>query len=504
MTQNNSETNNLSTQPIALRAIRSGLWILTASYWTVGFGFIANIGMTRLLSPSDYGAFALATFFYSFFQLRNKFSLNYAYAQLPETDEFAPGTYIGVDLFLGLAGILAVLLAVPVLQFFNYSNMVITITLIMATMSLIESTSSVLSATLAKQLNTKPGSTIASIALPLSYLPAFWLAFTANGQWSLVTQYVSAILIAQTAIWIYFWRKLHIHFKFRLQFRFITAKYLITYGGLIGLGTFISAVGGQVDNFLLGSLLGAEPLGYYDRAYRITQWSSLLLSGLFVHSAYYTYSQLQKDVIRLTKSATMLFWIGANIAFPMTIMLLISAPDLLLILYGEQWLPAASILYMLAILAVIRPVWDNATILLTAIGQAKYTIVAAAIQTTTLLILGWPLTVLMAAPGTALATGVSFFVGIAVMYRVIAQKIGLNLIRIFSAPFLAAAATLGTYIILRQIIDIDNILLWIRVLGKSLYSLITFFIFLFLVQPHTTQERFIYLRQIFIRSSQKN
>ena len=125
-------------------------------------------------------------------------------------------------------------------------------------------------------------------------------------------------------------------------------------------------------------------------------------------------------------------------------------------------------------------------------------------QTTTLLILGWPLTVLMAAPGTALATGVSFFVGIAVMYRVIAQKIGLNLIRIFSAPFLAAVATLGTYIILRQIIDIDNILLWIRVLGKSLYSLITFFIFLFLVQPHTTQERFIYLRQIFIRSSQKN
>jgi PST family polysaccharide transporter len=200
----------------------------------------------------------------------------------------------------------------------------------------------------------------------------------------------------------------------------------------------------------------------------------------------------------------MLFWIGANIAFPMTIMLLISAPDLLLLLYGEQWLPAAPILYILAILAVIRPVWDNATILLTAIGQAKYTIVAAAIQTTTLLILGWPLTVLMAAPGTALATGVSFFAGIAVMYRVMAQKIDLNLIRIFSAPFLAAVATLGTYIILSQIIDIDNILLWIRVLGKSLYSLITFFIFLFLVQPDTTRKRFIYLRQILMQSSQKN
>ena len=42
--------------PLAHRAIRSGMWILGASYWTIGFGFIANIGLTRLLTPGYYYA----------------------------------------------------------------------------------------------------------------------------------------------------------------------------------------------------------------------------------------------------------------------------------------------------------------------------------------------------------------------------------------------------------------------------------------------------------------
>lgn len=481
------------SEPLAFRAVRSGLWIIGASYWTIAFGFIANIGMTRLLSPINYGDFALATFFFSIFQLRGKLSLNYAFAQLPDDDDAAAGTYVVVDVLLGLGGLLIMALAAPVLYSFGYSTAVIALMLIMALMAVVESTSTVVGATLSKQLHTRPGSTIASIALPLSYMPAFWLALTGNGQFSLIVQYIGVIAIAQVAIWVYYWRVMRLRTEFRLRFRLATARRLLIFGGMIGIGAFIGTMGSQVDNFYIGTLNGAEALGYYDRAYRTAQWPNLLLSAMIAHSAYYTYSRLQNDPIRLQKSVSMIFWICANLALPIALALIISAPDFILFVYGERWMPSVPLLRLLAAVAVVRPIWDNANVLLAAIGQARRVIVLASVQLAVLLLAGWPLTILFGTIGTALAVALSFAVGIAVLYIVLHSRISIPFISIFGAPVMAAVVTIAIYVVLTRIVDTNVVALWLRVLGKGTYAVTAFFLFLFIVQPGETRQRVNYI-----------
>lgn len=489
------EAAQRDSEPLAFRAVRSGLWVLGASYWTIAFGFIANIGMTRMLSPSNYGDFALATFFYSIFQLRGKFSLNYAFAQLQE-EETAAGTYVVVDVLLGLGGLLIMLVAAPVLYFFGYSTAVIGLMLVMGLMALIESTSSVFGASLSKQLHTRPGSTIVSIVLPLSYAPAFWLALTGNGQFSLIAQYVGVIAMAQVGIWIYYFRVMRFRTVLHWRFRVATAHQLLVFGGVLGLGAFIAVMGTQVDNFLIGTYSGAEALGYYDRAYRTAQWPSLLLSALIAHSAYYTYSRLQNDPIRLQKSVSMIFWICANIALPIALALVISAPDFIRLLYGERWLPSAPLLRILAAVAVVRPIWDNATALLAAIGQARRTVVVACVQLVALLLAGWPLTILWGPLGTALAVGLSFAVGVTVLYILLRGRISLHFISIFGAPIMAAVATMAVYVVLNRAMDMNGIALWLRVLGKGAYAVLAFFAFLFIIQPDETHARVRYIWQM--------
>lgn len=483
-------------EPLAFRAVRSGLWVLGASYWTIAFGFIANIGMTRLLSPINYGDFALATFFYSVFQLRGKLSLNYAFAQLQDDYDAAAGTYVAVDVLLGLGGLLIMVVAAPVLYSFGYSTAVIGLMLLMALTALVESTSSVFGATLSKQLHARPGSTIASIALPLSYAPAFWLALTGNGQFSLIVQYVAVTAIAQVGIWIYYVRVMRLRTKFHWRFRLATARHLLVFGGLIGTGAFIGVMGSQVDNFLIGTFLGAEALGYYDRAYRTAQWPNLLLSALIAHSAYYTYSRLQNDPMRLQKSVSMIFWICANIALPIALALIISAPDFIHLLYGERWLPSVPLLRILAAVAVVRPIWDNATVLLAAIGQARRVIMLATVQFAILLLAGWPLTILFGASGTALAVALSFAVGIMVLYIVLHSRISIHFVSIFGAPVMAAVATIAVYVVLTRMIDINTVALWPRVLGKGMYAVLAFFTFLFIFQPGETRKRVNYIWQM--------
>jgi len=53
----------VANSPLAYRAVRGGLWVALGSYFNLGFGFLANLALTRILIPDDFGIFALAGFF---------------------------------------------------------------------------------------------------------------------------------------------------------------------------------------------------------------------------------------------------------------------------------------------------------------------------------------------------------------------------------------------------------------------------------------------------------
>jgi len=89
------------TEPLAYRAVRGGFWSVLGSYFTIGFGFLANIALIRLLTPAIYGEFALAMFFVTLFDLVGKSGLNYAFAHHRVIDGESLGTLLVRSLFMG-------------------------------------------------------------------------------------------------------------------------------------------------------------------------------------------------------------------------------------------------------------------------------------------------------------------------------------------------------------------------------------------------------------------
>ena len=75
--------------------------------------------------------------------------------------------------------------------------------------------------------------------------------------------------------------------------------------------------------------------------------------------ALYTYTNLREDKVRLQKTVDMVFWICGAVAAPVALALFIAAPDFVLLLYGERWLPSVPILQILLIVAIIRPFWKT-------------------------------------------------------------------------------------------------------------------------------------------------
>jgi PST family polysaccharide transporter len=485
-----------STVPVAQRAVRGGLWVAGAAYWAIGFGFAANILLTRLLTPEVYGEYALAAFFATLFQLRTKVGLPYAFAQERTITGAAVGTVFTLDVLLWAGGLLIGLIAAPVLLAFGYSWAIVAMMLALLLAGLGDGLLSVFMTTLDRDLHFKPGSVIGSVILPLSYVPAFWLALTGRGSLSLIGQAVAFALLTFVFYSMFIAWRMRWMFSLRWRFDRAVAQRLLRFGVLSGVAAFLGSMVGQIDNFVVGTRNGAVALGYYDRAYRTAQWPNLLLNTLLARSALFTYAQLKDDAARLRKSVAMVLWLIVSMAAPIALALLLAAPDLILLVYGERWLPAVPPLRLLIVAALLRPISDNAFALFIGTGRPRLAIGIGALQLAIILGLGWVLAGLYGSVGVGMAVILAYVAALAIAYRLTAQQLQLDWVGLFAKPLLAAGLVVAGYLLLNRLLPLNDWPLFVRVLGKGAYAVAGYYLASFLLQPRETLERLRYIRRL--------
>lgn len=485
--------------PLAFRAVRGGLWVAAGSYFNIGFGFLANLALTRILAPEHFGIFALAWFFFSLINLRPKIGIGYAFAQRKETTGELVGTHLVLDVTAGLLTLLLAGIAVPVLRALGYSWDIIWVTLALAGVGVSDSIMGTAWVLLDKELHFGQTSLVSSLVFPLSYLPAFWLALHGGGYWSLVAQNATYALLLLVGMWWAARRRLPHVWQLRWQFDRRVAVSLVRFGAMVGVAALAGMLVGQFDNFLVGTFVSVATLGFYDRAYRIAQWPSLLLSSVVNRVAFYTYARLQDDQVRLQKTATMTMWLITTLALPLALAIFVSAPDLVALLYGERWRPSALFLRFLVVYSLLRPLLDNAGSLFVAVGRPQRTTIVVAIQAVALMAIATPLTLTYGAVGTCVGVGMAFVVGLMLTYRYVCQTVALSLRDAFAAP--AAAVILATlaYLLLARAVDLNLLPLAVRVVVKAGFAAGAFFAVMLAVQPRRLIERSAYVWRLTMR-----
>ncbi len=479
--------------PLAYRAVRGGLWVVGSSYWTIGIGFVATLVLTRLLPPEAFGEFALAMFFVQLLRLQPRLGVGYAFAQHKEMDGQAIGTFLVLDLSAAVAGFLLMLVAAPVLSYLGYAPGVVQTAVILALAAMAESVISTGGTFLEKEMRFAPTSLIQSIVFPLSYLPALWLAVEGRGVWALVAQNVTYnLLFVVGTWWTVRWRMPQL-WQVRWQFDARLARQFVRFGLTVGLMLLAGLLLTQLDNFMIGTFVGITVLGFYDRAYRTAQWPATLLSSLISRAAFYTYARLQDDRVRLQKTVTMMLWIITTLALPLALVILITAPDLIRLLYGDRWLPSTLFLRILVVYAVMRPLWENAGSLFIAIGKPVLTTRFTFIQALILAVAGLPLTILWGALGTCVAVGMAFVAGLVLTYRQLAREIPVRVLETLGWPAAIAALVALGYWVLNPLVGLNDFPLIVRVAVKSAYAFAGFFGLMVLLQPRATMERVTYI-----------
>ncbi|MBV0923321.1 lipopolysaccharide biosynthesis protein [Halomicroarcula limicola] len=160
-----------------------------------------------------------------------------------------------------------------------------------------------------------------------------------------------------------------------LAFDATAARELLGFGKWIfGSGLVLLALN-QGDDALVGWLLGASALGFYQMAFRLSNAPATEVSHVVSKATFPAFSKVQDDVERLREGFFRTVRIVVALAFPMAVGIAVVAPAFVRAALGPDWLPIVDAMRLLALWGALRALVAVVGPLFQATGRPQYSTV---------------------------------------------------------------------------------------------------------------------------------
>lgn len=487
-----------TNQTTARIAVRNALWFSIGSYLIQFIAFIATIFLTRMLGPTAFGLFSMGTFWVGILTLEPKFGVYYAAVQHPRLDGELLGTYLVVQLGLAAGSFLISIVGAIVLTRVGYAAEIGLILIFMVGLSSSTAIVSPMGMALDRELQLSRQTLGGILASVLAYCSALVAASLGAGLWSLLILNLVSTLTGIVMTYLVCRQRLPQVFQEHWHFSRVLAKQLIRHGLPVGMSNVATnSVINQFDNFLIGTFINATELGFYDRAFRISQWPNILLTLPVTKLGLLTFAKVMEDLPRLTASLRLALWILTSLGPAIALFLLLGATDILDILLTNAWTRSAYYLQFLAVYSFLSPFTALAYSLGIARGDRKFIITLTSIEAGILVLIGTLLTLWQGSIGTVTAVGLMNLVGFGLSCSYIFQVVPLNVKDVFGKAALATILALVVTLGVERIPGWSELQTLVRLIVIGFTGPGIFFATLFLLNPAEMIERVSYLVRTF-------
>ena len=339
---------------IAAKAGRGLRWSLAATVATKIGSFAMGLALARLLTPDDFGVYAIALAATGFLMHVNDVGLiaavvHWIEAIAPTATVMAAGTSVLIYLVFwfgapGFAALAGSPEAAPTVRLLTLTVVIDGITAIrVAALQRTFQQSKIAMANMAGF----------AVQAPVAII----LAVGGAGAYSFVVgQLAQAAVTGAVVFW---WARLPI----LLALDRATAKALLRYGLPAAAGLGVEALLMNADYTVVGRLLGATALGYYLLAFNISSWVASTLGTAIRYVSVAGFARLSEQEDRLSD--------GVRQAVSVLVLAVLPVVTVMSLLYGPRWAPAASALTFLMLFALIRLLTGLALDVLMATGATR-------------------------------------------------------------------------------------------------------------------------------------
>jgi O-antigen/teichoic acid export membrane protein len=216
------------------------------------------------------------------------------------------------------------------------------------------------------------------------------------------------------------------------------AKEFIGFGWVVVFNKQLTYALDQFDDFWAGSSLGNAALGYYSKAFSLSRAPRAFITapvGQFFFSAY---SRLQKKRSALSKSFLIANSIVIRLNMFFSLLLFLGAPEFVLFLLGERWMPIVPVFRLMLLYSFIDPLVISAGYLLLALGYPKLQMRTNLIQAAVFIPLVIILANLLGIRGIAIAADIMIVIGVINLFRYANKFVDFSIKEMFLVPILGA------------------------------------------------------------------
>jgi O-antigen/teichoic acid export membrane protein len=308
----------------------------------------------RILTPQDYGLFALTQVMLVLFTLLSGRALASAAIQRADIDARAMRQIFGLLLLLNGALALAQVACAPLAAAYYREPMVADMLRVQALIYLTNPFSALAYAQLARTLEFRRQAQVNLLSALIGAAVALGGALTGWGVWALVwapiamfaSRALGLMIAARTWMW--------------PSFDFRGSGTIARYGGLVAVGQFFGFAQSQADILVAGRWFDPHLVGVYTTALLLTQIFNNKVVPPLNEVAFAAYSRMQDDRPALAEGFTRSVRAIMVAAMPFFLGLAAVAEPLVLTLLGEKW---REIVPLILPLALAMPFWTLFTLL---------------------------------------------------------------------------------------------------------------------------------------------
>lgn len=351
------------------------VWSAIEKYSGLLVQLLITAVLARLLTPTDFGVIAIATVITTFFNMFTDMGIGAAIVQNQTLTWEDLRSLFSFSVYAGV--ILAVLFFFSsyLISSFYDNALLLPICQLLSLNLLFAAWNMVPNALIRKAKRFKIIAVRSFVLLVVCGILSVSVALVGGGVYSLL---ITPIL-SSLAIFLVNYRQYPI--KFSLSVRKKSLAKVFSFSIFQFLFSFVNYFSRNLDKLILGKYYSMSDLGYYEKSYRLMLLPMNYVTNVVTPVMHPILTTLQDDYAQLADKYNKILRLLLVISFPLGAFLYFSADDIIVVVFGSQWMAAVPVFQILSISLPLQMVLSTTGSIYQAANQTRWLFYTGLINT---------------------------------------------------------------------------------------------------------------------------
>lgn len=403
------------------RVFSGGAWLAAGNVINRGSGLAKAALLGRLLGPADFGLMGIATLILRWIEYFTESGVQAALIQRRGSIDRLLGTAAVIQASRGMVLALGIVLAAPLAgEFFREPRSVAVIRAV-ALVLLLRGFVNPGVAHLRRELDFRRDVYWRSSGVLVGLLVGIAAALVCRNVWALVWSLVAAQFVETMA-------------SYRIaprapRFRFVReeAAEIMRFGKWVFWMNLVWYIQLSGDGIIIGRQFGAESLGYYQMAQQLAVIPFQQLATIIRGVMFPAYAQLADEGRAMHEALCRTLWAMGSIFLPVAAVVTCFPGEIVRVVLGPKWEPAAQLLPVLVVGGVIASFIAATNIFFDGVGSPKYSVIVLLVYAVVFVALVIPLALRLGMKGVGWAVAAGTTIAFIVQLKLVSTFVELTL-----------------------------------------------------------------------------